>query len=110
MTTSVCFDPKNIKENLKSDADYKKQLQESFRRAFLSTLVSMIHIPRFNLQIAYEYASRVPVISRPKKMLGGTLGQGLGALQKGFGGLQQGSTNILKQGIPVDLPNGLTTV
>ena len=108
MTTSVCFDPKNIKENLKSDADYKKQLQESFRRAFLSTLVSMIHIPRFNLQIVYEYASRVPVISRPKKMLGGTLGQGLGALQKGFGGLQKGPTNILKQGIPVDLPNGLT--
>lgn len=96
---SVCFDPKDVKENLKSDADYQKQLEDSFRRAFLSTVVSLIHIPRFNAKfqkIVNDYARGVPVISLPvekPKLTGGAWG--FGNITKGItAGLNKEADNI----------------
>ena len=96
---SVCFVPKDVKENLKSDKDYQIQLEDSFRRAFLSTIVSFIYIPRFNAKfqkIVNDYARGVPVISLPvekPKLTGGAWG--LGNITKGItAGLNKEAGNI----------------
>lgn len=98
---SVCFVPKDVKENLKSDADYQKQLEESFRRAFLSMIVSLIYMPRFNEEfrkIVNDYARGVPVISLPiekPKLKGGALG--FGDITKGItAGLNKEADKINK--------------
>jgi hypothetical protein len=108
---SVCFEPKAISENLKSEDEYKKQLQDSFRPSFRSTLVKMIHIPRFNAtfqKTINEYASKVPVVDLPvekPKIKGGTLGFGniaksLGAAAtKGLSDTVSGATKELQEGV-----------